>query len=80
MKEKIKISIKNAHLKVEESKKPFFDLAIFVFSDSEPKIITMRRYLQITLDPFHAFWIGNKIEEPLRTYLLAYFNTAKLPL
>ena len=78
MKEKIKVSINNPHLKPTESKRPFFDLTVFAFAD--PKIIIMRRYLEVTLDPFHASWIGNSIEEPLRTYLLTYFNTTKLPL
>ena len=64
MKEKIKVSINNPHLKPTESKRPFFDLTVFAFAD--PKIIIMRRYLEVTLD--------------LRTYLLTYFNTTKLPL
>jgi hypothetical protein len=79
MKEKIKVSVTNLKIN-KESKRKFFDLTVFEFYDPTEKLIIMRRFIGVTLDRKHNQWIGNKIDDPLKSYLLTFFNTKKLPL
>jgi hypothetical protein len=76
---KIRVSIANVRF-LKGQKRPTFDIAIFAYPVSEPNLVIFRRPVGVNMNPASPNYVGNKLEEPLRSHVITFINGLKASL